>query len=217
MSDSSPRNRSSVKKNQRIKIVWAAVLIVICLIGAVVLWLRQHPPLPPIRIDLEQPVLSPPTATVEQAERWARRNRADEDFVELAALYWRIGTETGVNPVVAYAQAAIETDFMRFGGVIDASYHNPCGLKTHAGGDDDDPDVHQRFTDWEEGVRAQFEHLALYAGQTGYPLAEPTDPRHFPYLLGEAKTVGQIGERWASAAHYGETLAELIDRIEVTP
>lgn len=202
-------------KKKTIVIILASAGVL--LVALLIFFRFSEPPLPPLRLDLSQPVLSQPTATVDQAKKWAKRNHAADLFIELADTYWEIGEQTGVNPTIAYAQAALETNFMNFGGVVDASYHNPCGLKTTTGGDDDDPDAHHRFADWSEGIRAQYEHLALYAGQDGYPLESPNDPRHFSYLFGEARTVGEIGDRWASSSNYAEVLAELVDRMEVTP
>lgn len=191
------------------------LVVVVGVAAAVIAILVSEPPLPPLKIDLQKPVLSAPTATVEQAQKWARSKGATKHFIELAPLYWELAPQYGVDPVVAYAQFGLETNYGRFGGVIDESYHNPCGLKTTKGGDDQDPTAHQRFPTWEDGVRAQYEHLCLYAGAPGYPLEHPLDPRHFPQLLGTAETVGEIGERWASSKHYGALLAELIDRIQV--
>lgn len=155
------------------------------------------------------PLLGSAQASVEAAQQWARANGATEEFISLAPIYWSIAPERGnVRPDAAYAQAAKETGFGRFGGVIDRTYHNPCGLKTTAGGKDDDPGAHQRFADWEEGITAHLDHLALYAGAPGYPkqAADTPDPRHFPWLLGKAATFEELGGAWASSATYGHSI-----------
>ncbi|MGI6076937.1 MAG: glucosaminidase domain-containing protein [Fastidiosipilaceae bacterium] len=213
----SSTHRSRQKKlttKSKFGLILAAVFVVIVAISVVVI-ARLNPPLPPLHINLQQPILDEPTATVEQAQKWARSRNATETFVELAPIYWSLAPNYGINPVVAYAQAGLETNYGRFGGVVDATYCNPCGLKTTQGGDDSDPQAHQRFPDWTTGITAHLEHLALYAGAKGYPLENPLDPRHFPRLLGTARTVGEIGENWASSDYYANLLAELIDRMEV--
>ncbi|MGO0807090.1 hypothetical protein ACTPEF_24150, partial [Clostridioides difficile] len=43
--------------------------------------------------------------------------------------------------VLAVAQSAKETGFCNFGGVLDASFKNPCGLKTSVGGSDTDKNL----------------------------------------------------------------------------
>ena len=145
-------------------------------------------------------------AKVRAAEAWARRHEADPEFVANARLYWELAATRGIRPEVAYAQSAKETGFGHFGGVIDATFHNPCGLKTTTGGDDADPDAHQRFDSWSDGVTACLDHLALYAGAPGYPRADSLDPRHFPFLSGIASSVERLGAAWAPAPDYGLSL-----------
>ena len=156
-------------------------------------------------------------ATVEQMEAWAKTNKAHDKFVELAQVYYDISNKVGVNPLVTYAQSAKETGFFKFGGVIDITYNNPCGLKISAGGGNYDPSAHKRFRSWEEGIQAQVDHLALYAGISGYPKAGTPDPRHFPYLKGTAPTVESLGGKWAPSATYGNSILTAIKAIERTP
>ena len=97
-------------------------------------------------------ILSSDSTTVAQAEAWARAKGATEEFIGLAFLYQKYASSRGgVNWVVAYVQAAKETGYGKFGGVLDASYHNPCGLKTNKGGSDKDPKAHMKFKSWNEG------------------------------------------------------------------
>lgn len=154
------------------------------------------------------PILGPAQATVERAQAWARSRGASQWFIDLAPIYWRLApTRGGVRPEVAYAQAAKETRFGLFGGVIPGpQYHNPCGLKTAAGGSNDDPAAHMQFPDDETGGTGHLDHLALYAGAPGYPRADTPDPRHFPSIAGVAPTVEQLGGRWAPSADYGASI-----------
>lgn len=160
------------------------------------------------------PIMAKPTATVLQMQEWARSKKAHEKFVELAPTYYEISEKAGVNPVVTYAQSAKETGYMHFGGVLDASYFNPCGMKTSAGGPNNDPNAHQRFDSWNEGIRAQVDHLALYAGADGYPKSDTPDPRHFAYLHGTAPTVEELSGKWAGSATYGTDIVRMMNEIE---
>lgn len=154
------------------------------------------------------PIMGSTHVTLEQAKRWAKSRGATSLFISLADIYWRLAPIKGVNPWVAYCQAAKETGYGRFGGVIDSSYHNPCGLKTrHATGDR--PEDHQRFNSWEEGISAHLDHLALYTGAPGYPKTITTDPRHFRWILGKAKTVLELDE-WAGDPNYAPDLLKLV-------
>ena len=156
-------------------------------------------------------IISAPTAAQSQAEAWAKSKKATDTFVSLAALYWRLSlSRGGVNPAVAFCQAAVETGYGKFGGVIDESYHNPCGMKTKTGGDNNDKNAHQRFTSWEEGVTAHLDHLALYAGAEGYPRADTPDPRHFPSLKGTSATVEGLSGVWATSKTYAENIETLL-------
>ena len=152
-------------------------------------------------------IISGTEVTAKQAGQWAKSKGATDTFVELADLYWKYAPEHGnVNPAIAYVQAAKETGYGRFGGVLDESYKNPCGMKTVIGGSDTDPNAHQRFNTWDEGVQAHLDHLALYAGAAGYPRSTTYDPRHFVTIKGTVVTVNALGGKWAPSLTYGEEI-----------
>lgn len=161
-------------------------------------------------------IISNSNTNVEQMKAWAIKKRANQLFVDLAPTYYNVAVRTGIDPAVLYAQSAKETGYMKFGGVLDASFKNPCGLKITAGGDCKDPNAHKRFSTWDEGIQAQADHLALYAGQFGYPKSDSPDPRHFPYLRGSAKTVESLGGKWAPSKQYGTDLLNMVNELEST-
>ena len=72
-------------------------------------------------------ILGESQVRVVTAQEWARAKKAAAFFPDLAPLYWRFAAERGVRPEVAFAQAAKETGFGRFGGVLYASFRNPWG------------------------------------------------------------------------------------------
>lgn len=161
-------------------------------------------------------IMSKTNTTIEQMKEWARRKGAVKLFIDLAPSFYEISNKAGVNPLVTYCQSAKETGYMKFGGVLNASFKNPCGLKTKDGGGNNDPNAHQRFKTWEEGIQAQVDHLALYAGAPGYPKPNTPDPRHFPFIRGTAKTVQALGGKWAPAGSYGEDIVKMISELEKT-
>lgn len=155
-------------------------------------------------------IISTTNITKEQAAAWAKSKGATDQFIKLADLYWKFSETNGkVNPAVAYVQSAVETGYGKFGGVIDATFNNPCGLKTTTGGDNQDPKAHQKFESWEQGVQAHLDHLALYAGAEGYPRTNTADPRHFPSIKGTAKGVSQLGGKWAPSLTYSDSILRL--------
>lgn len=163
------------------------------------------------------PILGKSTTTVHEMKLWAKSRNANQLFIDLAPLYYSVSVKRGVDPAVTYTQSAKETNFLRFGGVLDASYFNPCGLKTTAGGGDKDASAHTRFKSWEEGITAQVDHLALYAGANGYPKADTPDPRHFATIYGKAPMVEDLGGRWAPSKNYGIEVVALMNELYTFP
>ena len=155
-------------------------------------------------------------AKSDQACIWALEKGAPQWFAcDLAKTYWRIAPMYGVRPEVAYAQAAHETGFGKFGRAVTREHNNYCGLKvTKPTGPDDNPDAHARFATPEVGVVAHVEHLGLYAGGFGFPRSAPFDPRHFSFLMGVAPTVEGLSGRWAPASTYHEKIVTFIGQIK---
>jgi hypothetical protein len=158
-------------------------------------------------------ILAPSLATPFQASLWAAQHGATPQFQKLSRLYWDISpARGGVCPEVGYAQAAHETGFGQFGGSdpifsANASMCNPCGLKTHDGS------ATAVFPNWTTGVTAHLDHLALYAGATGYPVLGTPDPRAFSSIFGVAPTVESLGGHWAPDPNYGIAVVTLMTEI----
>jgi len=93
-----------------------------------------------------------PSATLKQMAKWAESKKATPLFIELAEVFYQLAIKVGVNPVMAYAQSAKETAYGRFGGVLDASFNNPCGMKTTQGGGNYDKSAHMQFNNWIDGI-----------------------------------------------------------------
>lgn len=152
-------------------------------------------------------IINDPTTTIAQMKQWAINRKADQLFIDLAPIYYDVAVRKGCDPAVNYCLSGKETGLMHFGGVLDKSYKNPCGLKTTTGGGDYVKSAHTKFDSWEEGIEALTDHLLLYAGQEGYPLKDTPDPRHFPYLLGYSPTVEGL-DKWSSSKTYGYSLVD---------
>lgn len=165
----------------------------------------------------DTPIIGPATATLGQVEAWAKSKSDNSEFISLAQIYFNVFNRLGLDPVVGYAQMAHETGFLykvKSAAGLDLSYYNPCGLKITQGGGDYQSSAHKRFASWEEGITAQADHLALYAGHKGYPKSNTPDPRHFTYLLGKAKTVMALGGKWAPSKEYGKKIMKYIEEIK---
>lgn len=166
----------------------------------------------------DQPIIAPPSLPFVAVQQFADI-RTDWYRKAVVAL-WDAGLTTGVDPVVLAAQCGHETGFGRFGGAVDATFGNTCGLKTrNATGDF--PDDHARFAIDKYGyprvgALAHAHHLRLYAG-----LPVPTDtpdPRAVWVApgtpgFGSARSVEQLGGRWAPAVDYGTKVANVYNQI----
>lgn len=157
-------------------------------------------------------ILNNPTSSLQQCLTWGKNKKASQLFLELIPISYNISINEGVDPTLTIVQMALETGYAKFGGVLDASFKNTCGLKIPQGGGCDDPNAHMRFNTWEDGAKAQVQHLALYAGKEGYPLKNPLDPRHFSYLHGKCKTVESLSGNWAGAT-YGQDLVKMMNEV----
>lgn len=161
------------------------------------------------------PILRAPTTTVAKMKSWATAKGADQLFIDLAGAFYDAAIQRGIDPAVIYAQSAKETNYFKFTGVLNKTFRNTCGLKTKSGGANEDPNAHQRFDSWDDGIRAHADHLALYAGAPGYPkpAGQTPDPRHFSSIAGVAKNVEDLGgiNRWAPSPLYG---LDIVKRME---
>jgi N-acetylmuramoyl-L-alanine amidase len=145
-----------------------------------------------------------------QAQKWAETKGAPDFFLENAKKYWLYGHAIGIRPELAYAQHAKETNFGRFGGVLDETFHNCAGIKIRAGGGDYDPNAHERFPDWDTGVMAHYNHLSAYIFGKGGPTLGTPHERYYLVLTtswaGTIKTAEQMNARWAPSKTYGDDL-----------
>ena len=174
-----------------------------------------------------------PSVTLAQCKAWIRSKKSvDSLAIGNMSLLYNAAVKRGIEPAILIAQANIETGYFKFGGVLDASYHNTCGLKTTKGGSDKAAKAHMKFKSWEEGINAHADHLALYAGAKGFPKYSPEtkgyynenckangttkDPRHFTYLYGCCKTVEGLSGKWATNKKYAEMILTLVKEIQNT-
>ena len=182
-------------------------------------------------------IINKPTATYKQCELWIKSKKtANKLALDNLPIMWDCAIKNGIDPVILIAQSMKETGWYNFGGVVPVSFHNPCGLKITKGGGDYEIGAHMRFKSWEDGIMAQSDHLALYAGGPTVPKYSPEcgthqnenckangttkDPRHFTYLFGKCPTVESLGCNWAPSASYGTDIVRMVNEvyaIEVPP
>ncbi len=142
---------------------------------------------------------------------------------ELPALYLRIGAEYGIRGDIAFCQAAKETGWWKYGGLVQPYQNNYCGLSATgqaATGAEDlrgaDPNrvrfengVHGAiFSTPADGVEAHIQHLYAYACSKKLPAGKTLlDPRFVLVPRGIAPEWSDLNGRWAvPGVGYGESI-----------
>jgi hypothetical protein len=137
----------------------------------------------------------------------ANNENALTQFPDLPKLYREEAAIEGVNYDVAFCQACVETDFLRFGGDLKPSQNNFGGL----GGVGDEPDG-ATFPSARLGVRAHIQQLKAYASLE--PLVqEQVSPRFRFVTRGIAPLVDQLSGRWSADLQYGARIIAVIRRL----
>lgn len=150
---------------------------------------------------------------VEQAQAWAIGIDAHERFINIAPLYWQYGKKTGIRPEVLYTQAALETNFGKYGNRVPPEYNNWAGIKI-ADSNGDVTEDHEKFNTPEDGVRAHFNHIAAYVGLQ--PIGEPHDRYHViarQDWAGSILLVEGLSGRWTPALDYHTYIINLLGQI----
>lgn len=149
-------------------------------------------------------LVAPPRGTPAQAMAYAGRagaGRLEEVRAYVAEVY-RLAPLAGLDPAIAVAQSAHETDAWR--SPVWRQRLNPAGL-----GVTDGPDYGYGFGTGVEAARAQLVHLAAYA------LGLPLPPALAPYAaldprlraipipwLGSIRTIADLVGKWATDVNY---------------
>jgi hypothetical protein len=134
----------------------------------------------------------------------ANNETALTQFSELPKLYREEAAIEGVNYDIAFCQACVETNFLRFGGDIQASQNNFGGLGGVGTGSEA-----ATFPSARVGVRAHIQHLKAYASLEPL-LQDIVDPRFRFVPRGIAPLVGQLSGRWSADLQYGDRIIAVI-------
>lgn len=170
-----------------------------------------------------------------QLKRWIESetprliaNARDKGFVfnpipDLAELYISIGKEYGVRGDIAFCQAAKETGYWQFTGLVDPDQNNYCGLwatgaaltgQESLNGADPQQMIFEAgrhgatFITPAAGVEAHIQHLYAYATKEPLPPGKVlVDPRFSLVNKGIAPVWLQLNARWAvPGTTYGQSI-----------
>ncbi|AOX01128.1 cell wall hydrolase [Moorena producens PAL-8-15-08-1] len=127
-------------------------------------------------------------------------------FPDLPRLYREEASVEGVNYDIAFAQACVETNFLRFSDRLRPEQNNFGGLGAVTS------DEEATFPSARIGVRAHIQHLKAYASQE--PLVQPlVDPRFRFVTRGIAPLVEQLSGRWSADLDYGKRIIAVVRRL----
>lgn len=168
-------------------------------------------------------IMGPPSASLEVIQRKLREQNRGSLFVDsmVPALY-NEAIRHGVDPVVAIAQSAKETNYGRFTGKVQEWFFNTAGvkvspkqqallkvLKDAAGINDPDHALdHQIYPSWVMGARSQVQHLRRYAGAP-VPEEDVIHARYWVVPLHRLRTVEELSGKWAPSSSYGREIVAI--------
>jgi hypothetical protein len=127
-------------------------------------------------------------------------------FPDLPKLYREEATIEGVDYDIAFCQMCVETDFLRFPGLVRPNQNNFADLADGAGN-------LASFPSARIGVRAQIQHLKAYASTEPVPRDRLVDPRFDFVKRGTAPLVGQLSNLWTADPLYGEKILARLENL----
>jgi hypothetical protein len=143
-----------------------------------------------------------------QLKMFLKTNNASglTQYPDIAALYREEAAIEGVDYDIAFCQMCLESNFLRFGGAIQASQNNFASLGAAGSGPEG-----ASFTSARQGVQAHIQHLKAYASIL--PLVQrEVDPRFQFIPRGIAPLIGNLSGRWNVDSNYGDRLLAMLRR-----
>ncbi len=134
------------------------------------------------------------------------------DINQFCSLIYKEGLAEGINPDVIFAQAMIETGWLKFGGQVSAEQCNFAGIGALDSGISGASFNTFGNCSVQMGIRAQVQHLKAYSSHN--PLNNGCiDPRFSLVRRGSAPFVEDLSGKWASDPLYGRKIRTLLDTL----
>lgn len=175
------------------------------LLTAVFLVLAATPP-PAAAVSADDSVAGLSSVTPAQLEGELSAVNPGHIHPDIAHLYVTWGYRFGIRADVAFAQMLHETNFLRYGGDVQAWQNNFAGIGATGGGNPGNS-----FANAEAGVIAHYAHLAwyVYPSHVNEYCNSAWDPRHFGsthrYTV---HRIRDLGGQWAvPGTGYGDAIA----------
>jgi len=185
---------------------------------AVAEFVDAKPNLMPMAINKENPelitIFGEPEATQAQMVKYLNKRNPKPllncTARQIVQLYYEEAGREGIRPDIALCQAFKETGFFAYGGDVDPSQNNYCGLGATG---NHEPGL--KFDSPQLGVRAHIQHLLAYTS-TNPPKVEIIDPRYSLVrdfrkdIFGKVQYWVGLNGRWAMPGlTYGQDIIKL--------
>lgn len=134
---------------------------------------------------------------------------------QFAQMYIDECRDENIRADLAFAQAMLETGFLRFGGDVKINQFNFAGIGATGGGvsgADFAAQYGNNANGIRMGIRAQIQHLKAY-GSTNKLNHECIDPRFQYVTRGSAPTLADLAGKWAADTSYAVKIAALMEKI----
>lgn len=162
------------------------------------------------RILLPEKIMGLGTVSESRLKKFleAKNPAALNQFSNLPKLYIDESALEGVNHDIAFCQMCLETGFLIFGGDIQPSQNNFCGLGATGGG------IRGAcFPNIQTGIKAHIQHLKAYASTEPVKHSPIVDPRFHLVKRGVAPLVTNLSGRWATDPKYGNKILALTKQL----
>ena len=144
------------------------------------------------------------------------------DIVTFCGILYDEAVAENIKPEIMYAQAMLETGYLKYGGIVQVWQFNFGGIGAVDG---NAPGGCAIFSDVRTGLRAQVQHLKAYASKETLNNS-CVDPRFNMVTRGTAPYVEWLGQKenpnvnskgdsygWASGESYGFNIMSIINRM----
>lgn len=132
-------------------------------------------------------------------DNYARSLNTAYGQTNIGSTFLTEGATEGIRADIAFCQMLVETNNWRETTRI--TRFNPGGIGTASGSGS-----FHTFSNWQQGIRGQIQHLQAFATTTTPLVNAVVDPRYSQVTRGTATTVTKLTNRWSSNASYGDAI-----------
>lgn len=163
----------------------------------------------PVEMPTKTPILGNPELVPSQLKKALSVNNPSGDL-SIVDLYYQIAAIYGIKADLAFLQSMLETNWLKFTGVVQPEQNNFAGL-----GATGPSNPGESFPTAEVGVEAHIQHLYAYGTTAQLPAGRPLYDRRFSYVQrGIAPNWEDLNGRWAvPGIGYGETIVAMQQRV----